>query len=96
MPGDGGTAHLPALRQALAMSPDVIFFLTDADDPSLTQPQLHEIRERAELSRTTIHAVQFNLGPAPNDGSWIRVLAEMNRGTYKYIDVTSFNKNPGE
>ncbi len=96
MPGDGGTAHLPALRQALAMSPEVIFFLTDADDPSLTQPQLHEIRERAELSRTTIHAVQFNLGPAPNDGSWIRVLAEMNRGTYKYIDVTSFNKNPSE
>ena len=96
MPGDGGTAHLPALRQALAMSPEVIFFLTDADDPSLTQPQLHEIRERAELSSTTIHAVQFNLGPAPNDGSWIRVLAEMNRGTYKYIDVTSFNKNPSE
>ncbi len=96
MPGDGGTAHLPALRQALAMSPDIIFFLTDADDPSLTMPQLHEIRERAELSRTTIHAVQFNLGPASNDGNWIRVLAEMNHGTYKYIDVTSFNKNPGE
>ena len=96
MPGDGGTAHLPALRQALAMSPEVLFFLTDADDPSLTLPQLYEIRERAELSKTTIHAVQFNLGPASNDGSWIRVLAEMNRGTYKYVDVTSFNKNPGE
>ena len=96
MPGDGGTAHLPALRQALALSPDVIFFLTDADDPSLSQPQLHEIRERAELSRTTIHSVQFNLGPPSNDGSWIRVLAEANRGTYKYIDVTSFNKNQGE
>lgn len=96
MPGDGGTAHFPALRQALAMSPEVLFFLTDADDPSLTQTQLHEIRERAELSRTTIHAVQFNLGPASNDGTWIRVLAEMNRGTYKYIDVNSFNKNPGE
>ncbi len=96
MPGDGGTAHLPALRQALNMSPEVIFFLTDADDPRLTLPQLQEIRERAELSRTTIHAVQFNSGPPSNDGNWIRVLAEMNRGTYKYIDVTSFNKNPGE
>lgn len=96
MPGDGGTAHFPALRQALAMSPEVLFFLTDADDPSLTQTQLHEIRERAELSRTTIHAVQFNSGPASNDGTWIRVLAEMNRGTYKYIDVNSLNKNPGE
>ena len=94
MPGDGGTAHLPALRQALSLSPEVLFFLTDADDPSLTMPQLLDIQRRTEISRTTIHTVQFNLGPAANDGSWIRKLAEMNRGTYKYIDVTSINQPP--
>lgn len=94
MPGDGGTAHLPALRQALAMSPEVLFFLTDADDPMLTMPQLLDIQRRTEISRTTIHTVQFNLGPAANDGSWIRKLAEMNRGTYKYIDVTTINQPP--
>ncbi len=96
MPGDGGTSHLPALKQALALAPEVLFFLTDADDPRLTLPQLDDIRRRAELTRTTIHTIQFNLGPASNDGSWIKDLAEMNRGTYKYVDVTSINRIPGE
>ena len=94
MPGDGGTAHLPALRQALAMSPEVLFFLTDADDPRLSSAQLLDIQRLTEISKTTIHTVQFNLGPAANDGSWIRKLAEMNRGTYKYIDVTTINPPP--
>ena len=91
MPGDGSTRHLPALKQGLAMVPEVIFFLTDADDPSLTMPQLLEIQRRADLARTTIHTIQFKVGPASNDGSWIRELALMNRGTYTYIDVTSLN-----
>ena len=90
-PGDGSTRHLPALKQGLAMVPEVIFFLTDADDPSLTMPQLLEIQRRADLARTTIHTIQFKVGPASNDGSWIRELALMNRGTYTYIDVTSLN-----
>lgn len=96
MPGDGGTAHLPALKQALTMAPEVLFFLTDADDPRLTLPQLDDIQRRAELTRTTIHTIQFNVGSATNDGSWIRNLAEMNRGTYKYVDITSINRIPGE
>ena len=95
MPGDGGTKHLPALRQALAMSPEVIFFLTDADE-SLTFSQLAEIQERADLSRTTIHTIRFSLGSAPDDGGWIRDLAVMNRGTFKYIDVSTINGIPGE
>ena len=96
MPGDGGTSHFPALKQALSLAPEVLFFLTDADDPSLSMPQLMDIQRRTEISRTTINTIQFNSGPAANDGSWIRKMAEMNRGSYKYIDVTSFNKDPGE
>ena len=96
MPGDGGTAHFPALRKALSMSPEVLFFLTDADDPILTLAQLTEIQRRTEISKTTIHAIQFNGGPPMNDGSWIRKLAEMNRGKYKYVDVTSINTPPNE
>ena len=76
------------------MSPEVLFFLTDADDPRLNMAQLLDIQRLTEISRTTIHTVQFNLGPAANDGSWIRKLAEMNRGTYKYIDVTTINQPP--
>ena len=96
MPGDGGTAHLPALKQALAMAPEVLFFLTDADDPRLSLPQLDDIQRRADLTRTTIHSIQFNVGPATNDGGWIRNLAVMNRGTYKYVDVTSVNRIQGQ
>ena len=33
---DGGTDRFTALKQALAFRPDVIFFLTDADDPMST------------------------------------------------------------
>lgn len=96
MPGDGSTSHLPALKQGLAMRPEVLFFLTDADDPSLSMEQLFDIQKRTELSGTTIHSIQFNMGPASNDGSWIRDLAEMNRGTYKYVDVTSINTLPSQ
>ena len=30
---DGGTDRMAALREAINFAPDVIFFLTDADDP---------------------------------------------------------------
>ena len=88
VPGLGGTEHLPALKLGLSFAPDVLFFLTDAEDPSLSLGQLAELQQRAERSLTTIHAIQFNVGPAVGDGGWIRALAEMNRGTYKYVDVS--------
>ena len=34
---DGGTDRLVALHEAIAFAPDVIFFLTDADDPDDAQ-----------------------------------------------------------
>ena len=91
MRGEGGTEHFPALKYALSLAPDILFFLTDAEDPSLTMSQLLDIQQRAEIKGTTIHAIQFNDRPlAAGDGGWIRALAEMNRGTYKYLDVTTF------
>jgi hypothetical protein len=92
--GDGGTEHLPALKLGLSYAPDVLFFLTDAEDPSLSQTQLSDIRSRAEISLTTIHAIQFNVGPAVGDGGWIRQLAETNRGVYKYVDVSELVPEP--
>lgn len=85
----GGTEHIPGLKMGLSFSPDVLFFLTDAAEPSLTESQLIDIQNRAERSLTTIHTIQFNHGPAPNDGTWIRELAERNRGTYRYIDISN-------
>ena len=38
----GGTEHMAALRAALNLGPDVIFFLTDAADPALSPDELRE------------------------------------------------------
>ena len=84
----GGTEHIPGLKMGLSFAPEVLFFLTDAAEPSLSESQLIEIQNRAERSSTSIHTIQFNWGPAPNDGTWIRELAERNRGTYRYIDIS--------
>jgi hypothetical protein len=92
MRGDGGTEHIPALKLGLSFGSDVLFFLTDAENPSLSMEQLLDLQRRAERSLTTIHSIQFNVGPAASSGGWIRALAEMNRGTYKYIDVTTINE----
>jgi hypothetical protein len=83
----GGTEHIPGLKMGLTFSPEVLFFLTDAAEPAMTEAQLLDIQGRADRSLTTIHAIQFNHGPAMNEGGWIRQLAEMNRGTYRYVDI---------
>jgi hypothetical protein len=85
----GGTEHIPGLKMGLSFGPDVLFFLTDAAEPAMSEAQLLEIQDRAERSLTTIHTIQFQRGEATNDGGWIRDLAEMNRGTYRYVDITT-------
>ena len=83
----GGTEHNTALKLALRMSPDVIFFLTDARIPRLSQTQLAEIQRRSEQAGTTIHAIEFGSEPiAPRD-SFLRELAAQNNGQYQYVDV---------
>jgi hypothetical protein len=83
---DGGTNHIAALRLALAMQPDVIFFLTDADEPRITQRELAQIRERNRGA--TISTVEYGAGPRKSSNSFLQDLAEQNGGQHKYIDVT--------
>ncbi len=83
----GGTQHVDALRMALNMAPDVLFFLTDADSsPSLKE--IDSLQTRASRAGTTIHGIQFGSGPSRNSGGWIRLLAEGTGGKFRYIDVT--------
>ncbi len=90
----GGTEHDGALKLALRMSPDVIFFLTDARIPRLSQSQLAEIKRRADQAGTTIHAIEFGSEPiAPRD-SFLRELAAQNRGQYQYVDVRGLQIGP--
>ncbi|GIX00324.1 MAG: hypothetical protein KatS3mg111_3656 [Pirellulaceae bacterium] len=83
----GGTRHLDALRMGLAMGPDCLFFLTDADQPALNVRHLDDIEMQASRSGTTIHAIQFGVGPRQGT-NWIEELAGRTGGRYRYVDVT--------
>jgi hypothetical protein len=78
----GGTDDGLALRRALALHPDVLFFLTDADD---LNPD--EVRTATRLNdhHTVIHAVQVGAASARADGPLHRLAAD-NGGTYLRLD----------
>jgi hypothetical protein len=83
---DGGTSHMKALTLALRMGPDVIFFLTDADEPQLRNDELARIRR---LNRgTVINAIEFGAGSSTSRYSFLKRLAAENDGQHGYVDVT--------
>ena len=84
---DGGTDHMTALRAALALRPEVIFFLTDAD--LMTSGDVQAIL--ADAGSTRIQAVEFGRGVELSGlANPLRTLAHATGGTYRYIDVTTF------
>ena len=83
---EGGTAHEDALRLAIRLQPDVIFLLTDGDDPKLSPPQLEKIRHLA--AGIVINAIEFGPGPKPPGASFLAQLARQNGGGYAYVDVS--------
>ncbi len=85
---DGGTDHEEALRLAIKLKPDVIFFLTDGDDPKLTAGQLEKIRYLA--AGITINTIQFAPGPKPAEPSFLEELAHQNAGSYVYVDQLKY------
>ena len=80
------TDHLPALLTAVNMGPDVIFFLTDGEEPSLSPFELSHI-ERRNDGRAVIHVIQFG-SSRPSRESWLKKLARQNGGKH-----TTFNLN---
>jgi hypothetical protein len=83
----GGTRHVEALVLALGMSPDVVFFLTDAAEPQLSPAELSAIRRR-NRSEATIHAIEFGSGPRPRGENFLMRLARENHGKHVYVDVS--------
>ncbi len=81
---DMGTRHLPALLAAIALKPDVIFFLTDAAD--VTAPDLEAAR-RANAGRSRIHCIEFGSGPKLGRESPLERVAASNGGVYQYRNV---------
>ncbi len=82
---DGGTRHEDALKMAISLQPDVVFFLTDADEPRLSAGQLEEIGRRA--NGITINTIEFGLGPKTGGENFLMRLAHQNGGQYGYVDI---------
>jgi hypothetical protein len=83
---EGGTQPIPALKRALAMKPDVIFFLSDAEDLSD-----REVREVTFLNRghSAIHVVAFGDGNSGNDNFPLHAMAQRNRGECRWVSGLS-------
>ena len=83
----GNTEHMAALEMALRLQPDVIFFLTDADDPMLSAPQLERLR-RLNAGSTVINAIEFGVVPDAGHDNFLRRLARQHAGRHVYINVS--------
>jgi hypothetical protein len=84
---DGGTDHMLALRAALTLHTEVIFFLTDAD--LMSNSDVSEVLRLA--GNTRIQCIEFGRGIDIGGSPPLRRLASASGGTYRYIDVTRFS-----
>jgi hypothetical protein len=68
------------------MAPEVIFFLTDADQ--MTDREAELLIEAA--GRIRIQAIEFGIGPDTGLSVPLRTLANATGGSYRYINVMTF------
>ncbi len=98
---DGGTDRMLALREAINFAPDVIFFLTDADDP-MSSAELAEIARANQKAQAAICVIEFGRRPTPKPNDFLARLARESGGQYGYVDTTTLpaeqtvrSTNPG-
>ncbi len=84
---DGGTDRMLALREALNFAPDVIFFLTDDDDP-MSPSELAEIARANRKAQAAICVIEFGKTPAPVPNNSLARLAHDSGGQYGYVDTS--------
>jgi hypothetical protein len=85
---DGSTRHLPALKQALAMQPDVLFFLTDADELKAEEVrEVTAINHRLNDGKTAINTIELSTENRGRPDMPMQVLARENRGVYQAVGL---------
>jgi hypothetical protein len=84
---DGGTDRFVALKQALAFRPDVIFFLTDADDP-MSASEMAEMERLNSRVGATISVIEFGRTATKPQQNFLIKLARQSGGQYGYVDTT--------
>lgn len=82
----GGTDRYAALRKAVTLQPDVIFFLTDADDP-MSLHELDQIERANRRAHAAICVIEFGRrATAPTDNFLVQ-LARASGGQYGYVNT---------
>ena len=82
---DGGTDHEEALMLAIKARPDVIFLLTDGDDPPLGKRELERIDRFG--AGIIINTIQFGAGPQADAEHFSVKLARQSGGKSAYVDI---------
>jgi hypothetical protein len=88
---DGGTDRLTALREAIRFAPDVIFFLTDADDP-MAPSELADIARENARAQAAICVIEFGRRQSPLPGNFLSELARQSGGQYGYVNTTTLKR----
>ena len=84
---DSGTDRMGAMSLALSYDPDVIYLLTDADDPVMSAKDLWDLK-RGNKRKALIHVVEFGVGADLNPDSFLKKLARQSEGMHRYHDLT--------
>jgi hypothetical protein len=84
---DGGTDRFLALKHALALHPDTIFFLSDADDP-MSDSEMAKLARINEDVGAAICVIEFGRDPDKPERNFLTELARQSGGRYGYVDVT--------
>jgi hypothetical protein len=88
---DGGTERYLALKKAISYGPDVIFFLTDADDEMLAS-ELAEVEQANGRIGATICVIEFGRAAGPHRENTLTRLAQQSGGQYGYVSTTALAK----
>ena len=86
---EGRTEHGPALKMAITLRPDAIYFLTDADD--LTQDHLRDI-QLLNRDRIPIHTIELTQRHRGQADMPMQVLARQWNGVFQAIDLASWKQ----
>ena len=71
---------------AIKLRPDVVYWLSDGDDPKLTAKQLERIDRLGGGS--IINTIEFGAGPQADTDDFMVKLARQSGGKHVYIDLT--------
>jgi hypothetical protein len=83
---EGGTDHVKGLKRGLLLAPDVIYYLTDADELRPQQVvELTSLNQRGSNAR--IHCIELSSTQLGQSDTPMRRLARQNRGEYRGIDL---------